>query len=49
MPELLDGFDGSMKDEKASNVCPARIDIAYHRLGKGDSHGYGHTRDASIF
>ena len=49
MPELLDGFDGSMKDEKASNVCPARIDIAYHCLGKGDSHGYGHTRDTPIF
>jgi hypothetical protein len=54
MPELLDGFDGSIfdgsiKDEKASNVCPAGIDIAYHRLGKGDSHTYGHTRDTSIF
>ena len=48
MPELLDGFDGSIKDE-ASNVGPARIDIGYHRLGKGDSHTYGHTRDTSIF
>ena len=38
MSELLDGFDGSIKDEKASN-----------RLGKGDSHTYGHTRDTSIF
>jgi len=38
MPELLDGIDGSIKDEKASNVCPAGIDIACHRLGKGDSH-----------
>jgi len=28
MPELLDGFDGSIKDEKASNVGPAGIDIA---------------------
>jgi len=28
MPELLDGFDGSIKDEKASNVVPAGIDIA---------------------
>jgi hypothetical protein len=37
MPELLDGFDGSIEDEKASNV------------GKGDSHTYGHTRDTSIF
>ena len=49
MPGLLDGFDGSIKDEKASNVGPAGIDIAYHRLGKGDSHTYGHTRDTSIF
>jgi hypothetical protein len=50
MAELLDGFDVSIKDEKASNVCPAAgIDIAYHRLGKGDSHTYGHTRDTSIF
>jgi hypothetical protein len=37
MPELLDGSDGSIKDEKASNA-----------LGKGDSHTYGHTRDNSI-
>src|SRR3984885_15244793 len=37
MPELLDGFDGSIKDEKASNVGPAGIDNAYHRVGKGDS------------
>jgi pimeloyl-ACP methyl ester carboxylesterase len=37
MPELMDGFDGSIKDEKASNVGPARIDIAYHRLGKPDA------------
>jgi hypothetical protein len=49
MPELLDGFDGSIKDEKASNVGPAGIDIAHHRLGKGDSHTYGHIRDTSIF
>jgi len=48
MPELLDGCDGSIRDEKASNVGPAGIDIAY-RLGKGDSHTYGHTRDTSIF
>ena len=38
MPELLDGFDGSIKDEKASNVGPAGIDIACQRLRKGDSH-----------
>jgi hypothetical protein len=49
VPELLNGFDGSIKDEKASTVCPAGIDIACHRLGKGDSHTYGHTRDTSIF
>ena len=42
MPELL---DGSIKDETASNVGPAGIDIAYHCLGKGDSHTYGHTND----
>ena len=35
MIELLEGFDTSIKDEKASNVGPAAIDIAYHRLGKG--------------
>jgi hypothetical protein len=49
MPEVLDGFDGSIKAEKASNVGPAGIDIAYHRLGKGISHTYGHTRDTFIF
>lgn len=49
MPELLDGLDGPVKDEKASDAGPAGIDIAYHRLGKGDSHTYGHTRDTSIF
>jgi hypothetical protein len=49
MPELLDGFDGSIKDEKASNVGCAGIDIAYHRLGRGDSHTYGHPRDTFIF
>jgi hypothetical protein len=48
MPELLDGFDGSIKDEKASNARPAGIDIAYHHLGKGDSHTYGYTSDTSI-
>jgi hypothetical protein len=49
MPELLDGFDGSIKDEKASNACPAGIDIACRRLGKGDSQTYGRTRDTAIF
>jgi pimeloyl-ACP methyl ester carboxylesterase len=37
MPELLDGFDASIKDQKASNVGPTGIDIAYHRLGKPDA------------
>ena len=49
MPELLDGFDGSTKDEKGSDVYPAGIGTVYHRLGKGDSHTYGHTRNTSIF
>src|SRR5256885_6578381 len=31
----LGRFDGSIKDEKASNACPGRIEVAYHRLGKG--------------
>src|SRR6267143_7166847 len=34
MPELLNGFDGSIKDEKASNVDPAGIDIPATALGK---------------
>ena len=48
---IIDGsiMDGSIGDEKASNVGPAEIDIAGHRLGKGDSHTYGHARDTSIF
>jgi len=49
MPELLNGFDRWITDEKASNVCPAGIDIAYHRLGKGDSQIYVCTSGASIF
>ena len=48
MPELLDGIDGSIKNEKASNVGPARIDIAHHRLGKGIL-TYGKTRNTAIF
>ena len=48
MHDLLDGFDGSIKNEKASNVGPAGIDIACQRLGKGDSQTYGHTSDTSI-
>ncbi len=42
-------FIAHCKDQKTSNVCPAGIDIAYHRLWKGDSHTYGHTRNTSIF
>jgi hypothetical protein len=49
MPELLDGFDGSTKDEKGWTSVPWGIDTVYHRLRKGDSHTYGHTRDTSIF
>ena len=49
MPEFLDGCDGSIRHEKASNVGPARIDIAYHPLREEDSHTYGHTSDTSIF
>jgi pimeloyl-ACP methyl ester carboxylesterase len=37
MPELVNGFDDSILDEKASKVGPARIDIAYQRLGNPDS------------
>ena len=37
MPELTGGWDGSIKDGKASNVGPAGIDIAYQRLGKPDA------------
>jgi len=37
MPELMDGFDASIKDEKAARVGPAGIDIAYHRLGQPDA------------
>jgi pimeloyl-ACP methyl ester carboxylesterase len=37
MTELIDGFDALIREEKASNVGPAGIDIAYHRLGKSDA------------
>jgi pimeloyl-ACP methyl ester carboxylesterase len=37
MPELMNGFDASIPDEKAPKVGPAGIDIAYHRLGKPDA------------
>jgi pimeloyl-ACP methyl ester carboxylesterase len=33
VPELVNGFDVSIVDEKALKVGPARIDIAYQRLG----------------
>jgi pimeloyl-ACP methyl ester carboxylesterase len=37
MARIIDGFDASIVDEKASNVGPAGIDIVYHRLGKPDA------------
>jgi hypothetical protein len=36
MSELINGFDTSIVDLKASKVGPARIDIAYQRLGNPD-------------
>jgi pimeloyl-ACP methyl ester carboxylesterase len=37
MSELVNGFDASILDEKASKVGPAGIDIAYQRLGNPDA------------
>lgn len=37
MAELLNEFDASIPDERASSVGPASIDIAYQRLGKPDA------------
>jgi hypothetical protein len=37
MSELVNGFDGSIADQKASKVGPAGIDIAYQRLGNPDA------------
>ena len=37
MSELVNGFDASIVDEKASKVGPAAIDIAYQRLGNPDA------------
>jgi pimeloyl-ACP methyl ester carboxylesterase len=37
MPELMNGFDASIVDEKASKVGPAGIDIAFQRLGNRDA------------
>jgi len=37
MSELVNGFDASIVDEKASKVGPAGIDIAYQRLGSPDA------------
>jgi pimeloyl-ACP methyl ester carboxylesterase len=34
---VVNGFDPSIKDEKASNIGPGGIDIAYQRLGKPDA------------
>ena len=37
MPDLVNGFDGSIADEKASKVGPAGIDVTYQRLGNPDA------------
>ena len=37
MSELVDEFDVSIVDQKAPQVGPARIDIAYQRLGSRDA------------
>jgi pimeloyl-ACP methyl ester carboxylesterase len=37
MTEIVNGFDDSIVDERASNVGPAGIDIVYQRLGKRDA------------
>jgi pimeloyl-ACP methyl ester carboxylesterase len=37
MAELVNGFDASIVDEKASKAGPAGIDIAYQRLGNPDA------------
>jgi hypothetical protein len=34
--ELMNEFDASIEDEKATKVGPAGIDIAYQRLGNPD-------------
>ena len=37
MSDLVNGFDASIVDEKASKVGPAKIDVAYQRLGNPDA------------
>src|SRR6478735_4347294 len=37
MLDLVNGFDGSIADEKASKVGPAGIDVTYQRLGNPDA------------
>ena len=37
MSELVNGFDASIVDEKVLKVGPAKIDIAYQRLGNRDA------------
>jgi len=37
MSELVNGFDASIVDEKVFKVGPAKIDIAYQRLGNRDA------------
>ena len=36
MSELVNEFDASIVDEKATKVGPSGIDIAYQRLGNPD-------------
>jgi len=36
MRELVNGFDASIVDERASKVVPAGITIAYQRIGNPD-------------
>ena len=37
MAELVNGFDASIVDERASKVGPSEIDISYQRLGNPDA------------
>lgn len=39
MPELVNGFDAFVVDERVSGVGPASIDIAYQRAGNPDAPG----------
>jgi len=48
MPELLDGFDGSIKDENVERWSRGNRHCLLQPW-EGDSHTYDHTRDTSIF